>query len=273
MLRKILLRIAPKILRSAPPSNLGFALLAKMLRSAPKTIIFAPFCSAKKNRQHKTADFFFKCSVLLRSAPIFLLVQPDSTTHESETPRDTPDEQHVQLDVKLPADHLFNEVHNGKQGHWGLRETWKRLNQRFPGNGLPMQYISQCIAECPTCQKTRKGRREFLVPVVRQHLKPPHSRSAIGIDDVSITPRGKNGHTHITVIVNLFTKFVYLHPIKGCTAINLAAAVWTNWCYFGCANMIISDQVLTCDPFIQRTNELSWTAACLQYCGRACQWL
>ena len=167
--------------------------------------------------------------------------QPGTTTHESETPRDTPDEQHVQLDVKLPADHLFNEVHNGKQGHWGLRETWKRLNQRFPGHGLPMQYISQCIAECPTCQKTRKERREHLVPMVR-HLKPPHSRSAIGIDDVSITPHGKNGHTHITVIVNLFTKFVYLHPIKGCTAINLAAAVWTYWCYFGCTDMVISDQ-------------------------------
>ena len=135
----------------------------------------------------------------------------------------------------------FAKSWNGKQGHWGLRETWKRLNQRFPGHGLPMQYISQCIAECPTCQKTRKERREHLVPMVR-HLKPPHSRSAIGIDDVSITPHGKNGHTHITVIVNLFTKFVYLHPIKGCTAINLAAAVWTYWCYFGCTDMVISDQ-------------------------------
>ena len=136
---------------------------------------------------------------------------------------------------------LFREIHNAKVGHMGLKESWKRLNKHFPGHSLSMQYISQLISECSTCQKTRKERRDKLVPVTRT-LKPAHSRSAIGIDALQMTPRGSKGETHIIVIVNLFTKHVFLFPVVGCTAVNLALAVWTYWCNFGVTDHIISDQ-------------------------------
>jgi hypothetical protein len=150
-------------------------------------------------------------------------------------------EQPGTLRFDMTFDQIFANVHNCTEGHWGLRETWKRLNQNFPGHGASMNDISELIASCPTCQKTRKERREKLIPIVR-HLKPPHARSAIGIDALAITPHGANGETHILLVVNLFTKFVYLEPSTGCTALNLANAVWKYWCYFGFTDMLVSDK-------------------------------
>jgi hypothetical protein len=80
-----------------------------------------------------------------------------------------------------------------------------------------------------------------LTPVIRT-LKPPKMRTAIGCDAVEITPHGANGYTHINLVVNLFTKLVSLHPVKGCTALDLANSIWQHWCYYGQTDMIISDQ-------------------------------
>lgn len=140
----------------------------------------------------------------------------------------------------LVFDKVLESVHNDQVGHWGARETWRRLNKEYPGHGVSYQTITDFVAECANCQKTRREIKQRLVPVTR-HLKPPHSRSAIGIDAVQITPTGKKGETHIIVIVNLFTKLVFLYPVVGVTAINLSVAVWTFWCNFGHTDLIISD--------------------------------
>jgi hypothetical protein len=140
----------------------------------------------------------------------------------------------------LEFDKVLASVHNDQVGHWGARETWKRLNKEFPGHGVSYQVIVDFVAECANCQKTRREIKQRLVPVTR-HLKPPHSRSAIGIDAVQITPAGKQGQTHIIVTVNLFSKLAFLYSVKGVTAINLAYSVWTYWCNFGHTDLIISD--------------------------------
>jgi hypothetical protein len=145
------------------------------------------------------------------------------------------------ISFNMTFDEIFSQVHSSTAGHWGLRETWKRMNTDFPGHGASMNQIAELIACCPTCQKTRKERRERLIPVVR-HLKPPHSRTAIGIDALAVTPHGRNGETYIILIVNLFTKLVSLNPTTGCSALNLAHTVWKYWCTYGFTDMVISDK-------------------------------
>ena len=134
----------------------------------------------------------------------------------------------------------IKEVHNAQAGHWGAKETWKRLCRQFPGHGVPFKVVADFVDECINCQKNRRELKQRLIPITR-HLKPPHSRSALGIDAVAITPVSKSGYTHIVVMVNLFTKLVYLYAVKGMTAINLATAVWKCWCTYGLTDMIISD--------------------------------
>jgi hypothetical protein len=104
-----------------------------------------------------------------------------------------------------------------------------------------MRQISDLISECNTCVKTRASLMHSIKPIVRT-MKPPHHRSAIGIDAVELTPNGPDGHSHIIVIVNLFTTHSILVRLKGCTAVNLANAVWLYWCNFGVTDMIVSDK-------------------------------
>jgi len=132
-------------------------------------------------------------------------------------------------------------AHNKRVGHVGERTTWKRIQTWFPGSGISYQDVSEHIAKCTTCIKTRLGMRDKLVPI-RRTLKPEHLRSAIGIDAVDITPHSKDGYTHINVVINLFTKFVSLYPVRGVTALNLANSVWKHWCSYGHTDMIVSDQ-------------------------------
>ena len=135
----------------------------------------------------------------------------------------------------------MHEVHNAQVGHCGVKELYTRLNKQFPGHGIAYKQVEDFIDRCACCQKTRKERKSRLVKIPRT-LKPPRSRSATGIDAVKITPAGKEGHTHITVILNLFCKHVYLYPVKSVSAKNLAAAVWSYWSNFGHTDMVISDQ-------------------------------
>lgn len=163
----------------------------------------------------------------------------------------TPAEREV---AHVSTDQAFAEIHNGTSGHWGAKESWLRLNKFFPGHGLSFREVRELVDACPNCQKNRKERKQRLVPMIRT-LKPPHCRSAIGIDSVAISPAGKRGETHITVIVNLFTKLTALYASTGCTGSNLTAAVWQFWATYGTTDSIISDlgSDLTSDLFAELT--------------------
>jgi hypothetical protein len=138
------------------------------------------------------------------------------------------------------ANDAFDLIHNGQVGHWGAAESWRRLNKTAPGHGLSQKEVAELVQTCPNCMKNRRERDERLIPVTRS-LKPPHSRSVIGIDAVGISPHGRNGQTHIYVVVNLFTKLTYLSAETTVSTQNLAATVWSYWANFGNSDMIISD--------------------------------
>jgi hypothetical protein len=159
-----------------------------------------------------------------------------------ELPADTTSKQPVTTAVveHYSQDTMFAAVHNSKVGHWGTSYTWKQLNKQFAGHGMSMIQVDNLVKDCVVCQKARSEFKQVMKPITR-HLKPPHARSAIGIDALAITPIGKNGMTHINTVVNLFTKFSYLYPISGCTAENLVLSIWHYWCNFGHTDMIVSD--------------------------------
>ena len=148
-------------------------------------------------------------------------------------------------ELLLTREQMFLEVHpvqNGpfKGGHWGVKNTWRRLNQQFPGHGISQLEVSNLVDACVNCQKTRQRFTQELVPITRS-LKPPDAHTVIGIDELTITPHGKNGETHLVAIVNLFTKHIALYPVKTIDALSLCQSVWSYWCAFRRTDMILSD--------------------------------
>ena len=136
---------------------------------------------------------------------------------------------------------LLKAVHGGTMLHQGLRRTWLLLNKLFPGHRIPMKKVQEFLDECPTCQKARHKMRDNLQPFTRV-LKPPHARHTIGCDTLSITPTSKDGYVGVVTIVNHFTHFVYLYPIRDHSAKELANALMSYIGNFGLVDEILSDQ-------------------------------
>jgi phospholipid-translocating ATPase len=135
---------------------------------------------------------------------------------------------------------VLQSVHNGRRGHWGLRQTMKILDTSHPGHRIPVQTVADFIARCPICQKNRQGMADTLQPMVR-HLKPDHKRKAIGVDMLTITPTDKFGNTYLIVIVVHFTKLAWGYPSASKDATVLAKALITFFSIYGLYDTIMSD--------------------------------
>jgi hypothetical protein len=135
---------------------------------------------------------------------------------------------------------LLEKVHNARSGHLGAKATYNLLNKHFPGHGLSLAVVQDFINQCPICQKDRLGLSPQLEPITR-HLKPPHFKSVIGADTLTITPADELGNCYLTVIVNHFTKHCYGYASKSHDALSTASAIFQYCCTFGLAESLITD--------------------------------
>ena len=145
---------------------------------------------------------------------------------------------HVRDDVS----DILSQVHGKRMGHHGARRTWSLLNEYFPGHSIPYRVVADYVAECGVCQKDRLGMapQDTVKPVIR-HLKPLHARSAVGVDTLTITPADKNGFQYLIVVVNHFTKFCALYPVKDKTAMSTAGALFQYFVSYGGYDVILTD--------------------------------
>jgi len=152
-----------------------------------------------------------------------------------------------QVEQPLPVDRitvtpedLLRKVHGGRNLHFGARRTWLLLNKEFPGHRIPYRVVQDFISSCAVCQKDRLGMTDGLEPVVR-HIKPPHQRSRVGVDRLTVTPADKQGNTTLIVVVEHFTKHVAVYPCKDYTAQTLAIALFQYFTTFGVFEEVWSD--------------------------------
>ena len=79
------------------------------------------------------------------------------------------------------------------------------------------------------------------IPPLVRHLKPPHMRSRIGVDTLTVTPPDKHDNYLIIVVVEHFSKFSTLYPAKDHLATTMASCLFQHFCRFGLFDEIISD--------------------------------
>ena len=144
--------------------------------------------------------------------------------------------------ARVPAfDAILDTVHGGPHLHFGALATWRLLQEQCVGHGIPMAYVRFYIRECPVCQKYRRTLSNDRIPHVIRHLKVPGPRSTVGIDGFTMTPPDKHGNSYLHVIVNHFTKHVFLFPSKSKDAVGAANALLTYVSMFGRFTRLISD--------------------------------
>ena len=134
-------------------------------------------------------------------SPIREIPQEDTQPAALESPEAIPAEGNPEPPVDLPPvvqepavdkvtmtpEELLHKVHGGRNLHFGARRTWLLLNKQYPGHRIPYRFVQDFISNCAICQKDRLGMTDGLEPVVR-HIKPPHQRSRVGVDRLTVTP-------------------------------------------------------------------------------------
>ena len=141
---------------------------------------------------------------------------------------------------QLTPNALLEKVHGGRQGHHGVRLTYRKLNEQFPGHRIPIAHVMDYVSNCPICQKSRLLMVDNLQPIKR-HLVPTHIRAAVGADILTVTPADSDGNKYLVVIVDHFLKFVQLYPTKSKDAISVATCLFQYYCNFGTFDALFSD--------------------------------
>ena len=141
------------------------------------------------------------------------------------------------LDVKA----LIAAVHGGARLHFSKEKTMQRLRDTFPETRVPESTVADFIAQCDTCQKLNLGNAQYLKkPAEIKNLMQADPRSQIGIDMLEL-PESKDKYRYLHVIVNHFTKYIYLYKTKSADATSAANAVLMYMAMFGPIQHIIHD--------------------------------
>lgn len=133
---------------------------------------------------------------------------------------------------------LINKAH--QQGHFKKTKLEKLINREFFIPNL-QDKINRVVSNCVPCILVDKkaGKREgFLHPIPKE----PIPLDTFHIDHLGPMPSTNKEYNHILAIIDAFTKFVWLFPVKSTTAnetINKLKVVTT---IFGSPRRLITDR-------------------------------
>ena len=131
------------------------------------------------------------------------------------------------------------KVHNATVGHLGVERTMfrlKRLNDTWPSMRTDIMLF---IKQCPCCQKMSR----IKIPI---HTAPFTTASyglmkKLSMDCIGRLKETEDVYTHILAIIDNFSRYVGLYPIKGASALHVAEALLTHIGTFGCPEIIQMD--------------------------------
>ena len=134
---------------------------------------------------------------------------------------------------------FFLDVHNDLSGHCGEAETQRRLTTNRQQWRHMHKDIKKFIKLCPTCQKNNvKTNTNVAFPFTVSSLKPMEK---VQLDFLVKLKPDEKGIDHIMVIIDCFSRFVTLYPLKGLDATQAAEALIAHGGTFGIPDTITHD--------------------------------
>ena len=130
--------------------------------------------------------------------------------------------------------------HHRILGHPGTEKTSEAISRDYYWPGM-MREIRELLSQCKPClhSKYQNGR----IPAPLQNIKTTEPFQIIGIDISGPFKKTRNGYKFILGIIDYFSKYICLIPMKEITAIKIAKNVWIHWISkFGIPERIHSDR-------------------------------
>lgn len=144
----------------------------------------------------------------------------------------------------IPADHrdaILRECHDEPlASHGGIYKTKNRVSDSFYWPNMTTD-IENYVSKCETCKAVKAPNAQQRAPMGKPRIVNKPFRM-ISIDFQGPLPRSKSGNKWLLVVVDQFTKFVLLNPLREATA-KATITFLTNQVFmrFGTPEIIILD--------------------------------
>lgn len=125
-------------------------------------------------------------------------------------------------------------------GHYGFEKTLQRIQEHywFPKmRRFIKKYVSSCL-ECAH-HKTPGGKREGELHPIEKVSIPFHTVHA---DHLGPFVKSKKGNCYLLVLVDGFTKFVNITPVKNTKSVTTVRVLKEHVSYFGVPTRLITDK-------------------------------
>ena len=136
---------------------------------------------------------------------------------------------------------VTDELHKGLNGgHLGTRRAKAHLQQRYywPGWSSEVQRAKRRCAQCSRHQQPRPKHQAPLQPFLTGE---PWER--LGIDVTGPHPTSAKGNTYVLTVIDHFTKWVELFPMRNQEASTVAKLLVDRvFCVHGCPLQILTDR-------------------------------
>lgn len=135
---------------------------------------------------------------------------------------------------------ILCSVHNEVVGHHGIAKTIQLLQQqklKWPSRDVD---VENYILQCPLCQKLKP--KPGVDYVSERHLFGTHPMQALSVDTIGPLPADNEGNKYVVVIVDNFSKFAALYPVKSTEAKGYVGALIHHMGTFGVMKTIRSDR-------------------------------
>ena len=142
----------------------------------------------------------------------------------------------------VPKMSRFNVVRlcHDEQGHFALEKTLEKIRENYWFKGM-RKFISKYVNACLNClyYKNSAGRKPGLLHPIEKVAIPFHT---IHIDHVGPFIRSNRKNTQILTLVDAFTKFCILEPVRNTSVKEVLKALNQLVAIFGVPTRIISDR-------------------------------
>ncbi|KAI8119245.1 Transposon Tf2-6 polyprotein [Lucilia cuprina] len=124
--------------------------------------------------------------------------------------------------------------------HGGIAKTLERVKRYFYWPKMTSQ-IKTYVSNCQICKETKPANRN-LMPGIGEEVVTERPFQKLYIDFLGKYPRSKNGNCFIFIVVDHFSKFIFLKAMKEATTNNVIQFLVTEIFHkFGVPEVIHSD--------------------------------
>jgi hypothetical protein len=135
---------------------------------------------------------------------------------------------------------ILKRFHNDLCGHHGVNRMIELLRENNHDWEKMKEQVKQFVQRCPCCQKNDQRRTAVVGRPFTLSTADPMRK--IYVDLIENLREDTEGNKHILVLIDAFSRFVMMYPIKEKTALAVAKAMFQMIGDYGAPKELVSDR-------------------------------